>query len=200
MQRLTRFAAAMLCFGSASLGCAGAGEYVWFRQLPPETALNNNEYIIGVGDVVNIRVLSHDEMTLHQRVPADGRLALLLIGDVVARGKHPSALKAELEGRLKDYIVSPSVAVNIEEVRPMNLVILGEVARPGAFPMETDFSLAHALAIGGGLTDYASRNSVFVVRTDPKPIRIRFSYQDICRNVDGAGDFQLHRGDIVEVE
>ncbi len=106
----------------------------------------------------------------------------------------------DLLGEMKDYIVSPNVAVNIEEVRPMNLVILGEVARPGAFPLENDFSLAHAIAVGGGLTDYASRNSIFVVRREPRPMRIRFAYQDIYRNVGGAGDFQLRPGDIVEVE
>jgi polysaccharide export outer membrane protein len=189
-----------LVLGYTSLGCGGAGEYVWFQQLPAETTLAANEYLISVGDIVTIRVLGHDEMTLRQRVRADGRLALLLIGDVVAKGKHPSSLKAELEGRLKDYIVSPSVAVNIDEVQPMNLVVLGEVTRPGAYPLDTDFSLAHALAMSGGLTDYASRNSVFVVRGEPKPMRVRFTYESIYRNIGGAGDFQLRRGDIVEVE
>ena len=180
--------------------CASSGEFVWFQQLPSETALTTNEYIIGVGDIVSIRVLGHEEMTLRQRVRADGRLALLLIGDVEARGKRPSALKAELEGRLKDYIVSPSVAVNIDEAQPTTILLLGEVAKPGAYPLEQDLSLAHALALGGGLTDYASRSSIFVVRAEPKVTRIRFTYESVYRNIGGAGDFQLRRGDLVEVE
>jgi len=200
MKRWPVIAGVSWVLGGAAAGCAGSGEYVWFQQLPAENALVANEYIIGVGDIVSIRVLGHEEMTLRQRVRADGRLALLLIGDVEAKGKRPSALKAELEGRLKDFIVSPSVAVNIDEAQPMTVLLLGEVAHPGAYPLDQDTSLAHALALGGGLTDYASRSSVFVVRAEPKQTRIRFTYESVYRNVGGAGDFQLHRGDLVQVE
>ncbi len=186
--------------GAVASGCAGPGEYVWFQELPAESSRAGREYLIGVGDVVSIRVLGHDEMTLKQAVRSDGRLALLLIGEVEARGKRPSALKAELEARLKDYIVSPSVAVNIDTAPPLTVVLLGEVMRPGAYPLDQDSSLAHALALGGGLTDYASKSSVFVVRSEPKALRVRFKYEHIYRNIGGAGDFQLRRGDIVEVE
>jgi polysaccharide export outer membrane protein len=181
-------------------GCAGPGEFVWFQQMPQEAAIASNEYIIGVGDIVSIRVLGHDEMTLRQKVRTDGRLALLLIGDVEAKGKRPSALKAELEGRLKDYIVSPSVVVNVDDTQPMTILLLGEVAHPGAFPLDPDRRLAHALALGGGLSEFASRNGIFVVREEPKRMRIRFTYESIYRNLGGAGDFVLHRGDVVEVE
>jgi polysaccharide export outer membrane protein len=184
----------------AAGGCSGSGSYVWYQPLRAETALASNEYIIAVGDTVSIRVLGHEEMTLRQRVRADGRLALLLIGDVEAAGKRPSALKAELEGRLKDYIVSPSVAVNIDEAQPMTVLMLGEITRPGVFPLDQDPRLVHALALAGGLTDYASRDSIFVVRSEPKPERIRFKYEAISRNLGGAGDFPLRRGDVVEVE
>ena len=195
--RRTRALGLLLASGVAS--CA-AGEYVWFQQLPSETTPATNEYIIGVGDVVSIHVLGHDEMTVKERVRSDGRMALLLIGDVEAKGKRPSGLKAELEGRLKDYIVGASVVVNIDEVQPATVLILGEVTKPGAYPLDQDPRLAHALALGGGLTEYASRSSIFVVREQPKPIRIRFTYEAISRNVGGAADFELHRGDLVEVE
>jgi polysaccharide biosynthesis/export protein len=191
---------AALALALAQGACGSSGEFVWFSQLPHEPSLLNNEYIIAVGDIVSIHVLGHEELSLHQKVRSDGRIALLLIGDVEARGKRPSALKAELEGRLKDYIVSPSVVVNVDEGQPMTVILLGEVARPGIFPLEQDVRLIHALALGGGLTDYASRSSIYVVRSQPKPVRIRFTYESIFRNAGGAGDFQLRRGDVVEVE
>jgi polysaccharide export outer membrane protein len=181
-------------------GCGSTGSYVWYQSLPPEAALQSNEYVIEVGDTVSIRVLGHEEMTLRQKVRTDGRLALLLIGDVMAAGKRPSALKAELEGRLKDYIVSPSVAVNIDDTEPLTVLALGEVAKPGVIPLEQDPRLARAIALAGGLTDYASRSGVYVVRGQPKPARIRFTYESIYRNIGGAGDFLLQRGDLVEVE
>jgi polysaccharide export outer membrane protein len=191
------WAAALLA--TAGYGC-GHGQYVWFQEIPATTALVNNEYLIGIGDVVSIRVLGHEEMSLKQRVRSDGRLALLLIGDVEAKGKRPSALKAELEGRLKDYIVSPSVSVNIDETLPTSVLVLGEVGKPGVVSLDPDPRLAHAIASSGGLSDFASRSAIFVVRTEPRPLRIRFTFEAISRNLGGAGDFELHRGDIVEVE
>ncbi len=193
---------ALLLLVAAGLGsaCGGSGEFVWFQQLPTESALANNEYVIAVGDVVSIRVLGREEMTVRQKVRSDGRLAMLLIGEVEAKGKRPSALKAELEGRLKDYLVSPSVVVNVDETLPMTILMLGEIAKPGVYPLEQDPRLARAIAMAGGLTDYASRSSIYVVRGEPKPIRIRFTYEAIYRNIGGAGDFPLHRGDLVEVE
>jgi polysaccharide export outer membrane protein len=186
--------------GILGASCAGPGEYVWFRQLPVDATQAGHEYVIGVGDTVSIRVLGHEDMSVKQHVRADGRLALLLIGEVDAKGKRPSSLKAELEARLKDYIVSPSVAVNVDEEQPLTVLLLGEVQKPGAYPLGSDQSLAHALALGGGLTDYASRSSIFVVRSEPRAIRIRFVYQDIYRDTGGAGAFLLHHGDVVEVE
>jgi len=193
-------AAGCLALASAVCGCTRPGEYVWFHQLPQETTLASNEYIIGIGDVVSIHVFGREEMTVHEKVRSDGRLSLLLIGDVEASGKRPSALKAELEGRLKDYIVSPNVVVNVEEAQPIVILFFGEVAHVGAVSLDHDTRLAHALALSGGLSDFASKDSVFVVRSDPKPMRIRFSYESIYRNMGGAGDFKLHRGDMVEVE
>src|SRR5580704_15813671 len=182
-------AAATAAIGGLAAGCAGPGEYVWFHQLPPETAAANSEYIIGVGDIVSIRVLGHEEITLHQRVRSDGRLALLLIGDVEAKGKRPSALKAELEGRLKDYVVSPTVSVNVDESQPITVLFFGEVGHQGAVSLEHDRRLVHALALAGGLSDFASHNGIFVVRRGPNPIRVRFNYESIYRNVGNAGDF-----------
>jgi polysaccharide export outer membrane protein len=197
-------AAASWILGTAAVpgteGCGSSGQYVWFQELTPEASAANREFLIGTGDTLSIRVLGHDEMTVHQIVRSDGRIAMLLIGEVEAKGKRPSALKAELEGRLKDYIVSPSVAVNIDLVPPQTVVLLGEVAKPGAYPLDQDPSLAHALALAGGLSDYANKSSIFVVRPGPKPTRIRFTYESIYRNVGGAGEFPLTRGDLIEVE
>lgn len=181
-------------------GCAGPGEYVWFQSLPAEIAPSNHEYVVGVGDLLEVRVLGHEDMLTKERVRPDGRLSIPLVGDVDAKGKRLSGLKAELEGRLKDYIVSPSVSLILVEAQPLTILFFGEIAHPGAIPIDSDRRLAHAMALAGGLSDYASRSGIFVVRSDPRPIRIRFSYESIYRNIEGAGDFQLQPGDIIEVE
>ncbi len=60
--------------------------------------------------------------------------------------------------------------------------------------------MAEVLAIGGGLTDYASRDSIYVVRQQPAPARIRFTYLAVSRSEGAVGAFRLHAGDVVVVE
>jgi polysaccharide export outer membrane protein len=192
---------ALFCFAAISVlsSCAGAGEYVWFSQLPPAQA-QFAEYLIDTGDLVDVRVLGHDDMSvLKQKVRADGRLSIPIIGDVEARGKRPSALRAEIEGRLKDYFVSPSVTIAVDET-PMTIACLGEVGKAGAYPLEPGAGLARALALAGGLSDYANRDRIFVVRQRPTPMRIRFTYEWVLRNENHAASFPLRAGDVVVVE
>ncbi|HSY24449.1 MAG TPA: polysaccharide biosynthesis/export family protein, partial [Polyangiaceae bacterium] len=76
-------AAASWVLGTAGLvatsGCGSSGQYVWFQDMTPEVTAANREYLIGTGDTLSIRVLGHDEMTVHQIVRSDGRIAMLLI-------------------------------------------------------------------------------------------------------------------------
>jgi polysaccharide export outer membrane protein len=182
-------------------GCAAPGQYVWFSNLPSAvSASGSSDYLINQGDTLDVRALNHEEISVKEKVRADGRIAVPLIGEVEARGKRPSALRAELEGRLKDFFVSPTITVNVLEFQPMTVLLLGEVARPGAFQVEPNAPLAHVLALGGGLTEYASRDGIFVVRQQPTPQRVRFTYQAVIRNEGHAGEFPIHPGDLVEVE
>jgi polysaccharide export outer membrane protein len=187
-----------LGLAGASAACTGPGTYVWFNAVPPEAL--SSEYLINVGDIVSIRVLNHDEMTTRVRVRADGRLALPIIGEVEARGRRPSALRSELEARLKDYIVAPSVTLNIDETQPAHFVVIGEVSHTGMFPLEPTTRLADALALSGGITEYASRDRIFVVRMSPMRLRIRFTYEAVLRDDGHAAAFRLHPDDVVVVE
>jgi len=181
-------------------GCAGAGQYVWAKDLPPSTT-SAHEYLIGAGDLISIRVVNQDSMSTHARVRTDGRIALPLLGDVEVRGKTPSSLRAELEARLKEYIVAPSVTVNVEEVAPVMVSVLGEVAHPGVVKLDPNASVAEALAGAGGLTDYANRDRIFVVRRENKaPLRVRFTFDGLEGSDAAAVGFGLRRGDVVVVE
>ena len=189
-----------LCLSNliALSGCTGPGAYVWFNAVPPEAL--SSDYLINAGDMLSVRVLNHDEMTTRVRVRADGRLALPIIGEVEARGRRPGALRAELEARLKDYIVAPSVTLNIDETQPAHFVVLGEVPRGGVFPLEPTTRVADALALAGGVTDFASRDRIFVLRTTPVRLRIRFTYEAVLRDDMHAAAFRLHPDDVVVVE
>jgi polysaccharide biosynthesis/export protein len=195
--RLVRFACSVV-FGALS-GCASAGTYVWYKDLSPDALAAANQTVINVGDVLGIRVLGHDEMATKERVRGDGRIALPIIGEVEALGKRPIVLQHEIEERLKVYIVSPPVTLNIEEAPPSTIAVLGEVLHPGVYPIEPRSRMAQALALGGGLTDYASRDRIFLLRGQP-PVRIRFTYEAVTRAEGNAGLLLLRAGDVVVVE
>jgi polysaccharide export outer membrane protein len=82
-----------------------------------------------------------------------------LIGAVAARGKTPAGLAADISARLRNgYIREPSVAVEVETYRPF--FILGEVAAPGQYPYVPNMSVESAVAIAGGFSPRAKRDSV----------------------------------------
>jgi polysaccharide export outer membrane protein len=193
----------VLAFAAAATACAGPGKFVWYNELPGSSSDAANEYLISVGDVLSIRVLGHEDMLTRVRVRGDGRIAVPIIGEVVAAGHRPSALRTDIETRLKEFLVLPTVTLNVEEqAPPEKIVVLGEVVHPGLIPVDTaSISLAEALALSGGVTEYASRDRIFVVRTAPQFERIRFTWDAVTRDDPGhAGAFPLRKGDLIVVE
>jgi polysaccharide export outer membrane protein len=182
--------------------CSSTGPFVWVNDMPREYTVRPNagDYLVNDGDTVNIRVFNQEALSTRARVRSDGRLAVPVLGDIDVRGKLPSALKTELEGRLKGYVNAPSVTVTVEDFQPISVSVLGEVTHPGAFPLDPRATVAQVLAVAGGLTDYASRDRIFVVRSAPHRVRVRFTYEDILRGSPASAGFVLQNGDLVVVD
>jgi polysaccharide export outer membrane protein len=194
--------AALCALGGLALaalgGCAGPGQYVWYTEVPREQ--RSGEYVIAAGDVLSVRVVGHEDMATKVRVRADGGISIPFIQKSIgARGKTPDALSREIEVDLSKFFNSPSVSVNVEETLPASVAILGEVGHPGVFPLGASLALSQAIALGGGVTEFAARDRIFVVRVEP-PARIRFTYEAVIRDEAGAGQFALRPGDVVVVE
>lgn len=184
------------------LSCSGPGQYVWVNSLPADYFNRGTDqgYVIRDGDVLDIKVFNQEALSTHARVRSDGRIAMPALGDVDVRGKHPSALKSELEARLRDYVNAPSVTVTVEQTQPIAVSVLGEVAKAGLFTLDAHATVAEALASAGGLTDYASHDRIFVIRNGPPALRVRFTYEDISRGATASSGFVLADGDLVVVE
>lgn len=180
--------------------CTSAGSYVWYTDLSPQEIAAASQYVVDVGDVLSVRVLGHEDMTTRVRVRPDGRIALPIIGEVEARGKAPGALQSEIASRLKEYVINPTVTLNVEETPPATVSIVGEVAHPGVYPVAPNAHLADALALCGGVTEFANRDRIFLVRLLPRPTRIRFTYKSVTRDEADAASFPLRAGDLIVVE
>lgn len=189
----------LAAFGS--LACSGGGRYVWFTSIPrAEWGSQPPEYVIGVGDVLTVKVYEQDSLSGTLKVRSDGRVSVSLIGEVVAVGKHPQAFARELEAQLKRFILSPRVTVNVEQAQPVSVTVIGEVKSGGTLPLEPPPVLLQAMAKAGGLTEFADDERIFVIRQTPVFRRIRFTYKAIVNNESGAAGFMLRNGDVVVVE
>jgi polysaccharide export outer membrane protein len=186
-----------------SVGC-GSGTFIWVDDVPSQhfTQRVDGNYVIAAGDVINVRVYSQEAMSARVKVRADGKVAMPLVGEVMAKGRTTENLSAFLATQLKNFVNVPSVAVTVEEVAPIRVTVIGEVARQGIFPVEPNASVVEALALAGGPTEFASPR-VYVLRREPGggPVnRIRFSYDALMKGEGKAALFALQTSDVVVVE
>jgi polysaccharide biosynthesis/export protein len=203
---MRRYPEVLLFAAALSLppGCSSVGSYVWVDSLP-EAAPTETEYVIAPGDVLNVRVFNQDALSGKARVRNDGRISLPLVNDVEAGGQTPAALARRLQARLKDYVKEPVVTIALEEPGSIQVSVLGEVTRPGVVKVEPGSGVLHVLASTGGLTPYASRDRIFILRRGQSGsksplLRIRFSYEALSRAEGRAATFRLRDGDVVVVE
>ncbi len=198
--RLTQIAVVSLALSAfaALAACGATGPYVWVDSLPASAA-GGGDVLITDGDTLNVRVFNQDSLSTKERVRADGRISIPVIGEVVARGKRPAQLAAEIQDRLKDIVKVPSVIVTFEAGTDLKVSVVGEVRNSGIFQMEPGSNVLTALAAAGGLNDYADSDKVFVVRKS-LPQRVRFRYTDLRSQDPKSIAFTLQAGDIVVVE
>jgi polysaccharide biosynthesis/export protein len=129
-------------------------------------------YRLDAGDRLRVVVYGQEGLTNTYAIDAGGSITMPLIGSVPARGRTPAGLASEITAKLRNgYIREPSVAVEIEAYRPF--FILGEVAAPGQYPYVPNMSVESAVAIAGGFSPRARRDSVTLTHTDASgPMRI----------------------------
>ncbi len=181
------------------------GSYFWVEALPVQE--DDAGYRIAKGDVLGVRVWNQESMsTARAVVRNDGMISVPFLQDVDVAGMTPAELSQRLQVRLKPFIVSPVVTITLEERAPIRVSVLGEVAKPGAYDLPAGAGVLHALAAAGGLTAYAPRDGVYVLRAgywadgNPAPARIRFRYPALSSGEVRAATFRLRGGDVIVVE
>lgn len=147
----------------------------------------NDEFSIGPGDVIVIKVYNEPDLSVKANVSQSGILKIPLVGDIVVAGKTSKELSEELEMAYFDgYLVNPSVSVMIESYRPF--FIRGAVSKSGAYKFEYDLTVDQAIAIAGGLKDRASKRDWYVIRGVEKS-RLKVTKES-----------RIFPGDILEIE
>lgn len=170
----------------------------------PETRVAQGvdaNYRIGADDVLTINVWHEPEVSRSVPVRPDGMISLPLIGDVRAAGLTPMQLQGELEARFSKFLTGPAVSVIVSEIRSQHINVLGQVYRPGTYPLIPPMSVIDAVANAGGLREFAKKSQIYVLRILPNGQRehLKFQYNNVLKGKRGSHDLLLETRDTVVV-
>ena len=147
------------------------GSSLPFYDYTKEPDPRNKELVLGVGDIVGINVWDQKDLNTDATIRPDGTITMPLVGDIRAAGETPTTLKDKIKAALATFVklgAGNEIAVAVKSWRSYRFTIQGEVGKPGVFTSDQYVNVAEAIAMAGGLTRFARRDSVTLHRTDPK--------------------------------
>ena len=155
------------------------------RQEEPKKERNEPEgYRIGPGDVLQIVVWKEPEASVpNVVVRTDGRITVPLIKEIEVGGMTPTEVEKMLTAKLEQkYIRGADVTVVPKEIHSMKVYLVGQVKKEGPVSIQSSMTVLQALNSGGGLTDFAKRKKIYVLRdVNGKQIRLPFDYEAVLR-------------------
>jgi polysaccharide export outer membrane protein len=162
-----------------------------------------HEYVIGVGDQLQVTVWGMADLSSSALVRPDGVISMPLIGDVDVAGSTPTQVRTELTKRFAQYVKDQTavVTVALTAVNSYRFVVSGNVARAGIFSSNYYVSVSEALAMAGGPNQFASTDQILLIRMDsPGKFRhIPINYDAIVSRDHPEQDLVLKAGDTVFV-
>jgi polysaccharide export outer membrane protein len=167
---------------------------------PDDTEKAAESYSIGIGDDLQISVWHEPELSLPVQVRPDGMITLPLINDLSVVGLTTHQLQARLTEKLKPFVNEPQVTVIVRNIKSRKVYLMGQVARPGPFPLNDRKTVLQLITEAGGPGQFAKTGSIYILRTvDGKQSRLKFNYKKALAGKPDAGDIELLPGDMVVV-
>ncbi len=157
------------------------------------------DYLIGPGDVLKITVYESPELTTEARVQGSGRVRFPLLDSVQVGGISAEQAADSIAKLLRDggYVVKPHVSVAVSEYRSQQVSVLGQVAKPGLYPLDRPMRLSELLAEAGGVLPTASDE--LVLQRHEGEVSHRYTVNQKHAFVDGKSDldFPMLPGDLL---
>lgn len=194
----------LLCLGVflAFLGCKTVSQKAPAENFPvqaPSHEISSEKafsYIIGAGDVLRINVWRHPDLKEDVKVQPDGKISFPIVHSVKAGGLTPEELEHILARGLSRVLKEPDVSIAVMEYQSQKFFILGEVQRPGVYPLIGDTHVIDAVSFAGGFMDTAASSSVLLIR-DGRAQRMNLS--DLLRKARMTENIELRSRDIIFV-
>jgi polysaccharide biosynthesis/export protein len=164
------------------------------QQTIAEAAIDaaKRDYVIGPSDVLEIAVWNNTLISRTVPVRPDGKISIPVLNDVQAAGLTPMQLQSLLSTGLAGYIQTPEVSVIVREVHSFKVSVIGQVKTPGRYELTSRATVLDALALAGGLTEYADRGRLVIMRKAGDTTRfIPFAYDKVTPSYGSKGQENL---------
>lgn len=166
---------------------------------PADVAVTD-DYVIGPQDVLGVVFWREPELSGDVTVRPDGKISLPVIGAVDAAGKRPEELQQILQKAAARYITDPNVAVVVRTINSRKVYVTGAVLNPGAHPLAGPLTVLQALALAGGLSEFADSKNITILRVENDgTTSLRFNYKDVSRGRKLEQNIVLQPGDTIVV-
>lgn len=164
---------ALLVAVLTSVCVAGCTPPLPYYEYAKEPDPRRQELVLGVGDSIGINVWDNAPFNTEATIRPDGTITMPLIGDLQAVGQTPTSLRDQISKKLAAFVKlqgqgTDQITVAVRAYHSYRFTIAGEVARSGVFTSDQYVTVAEALAMAGGLSRFAKRNEVKLLRRDPK--------------------------------
>jgi polysaccharide export outer membrane protein len=159
------------------------------------------DYRLHAGDKLDISVWKETEM---QRpgivIPPDGKVSFPLAGQIMAAGRTVTEVRQDIEQHLKTYIPEAVVTVSVVDTAGNVAYVIGQVTKPGVFPLNPRINVLQALALAGGGTAFAKLDSVIVLRGSQASQRVLpFRFSQVSEGKNLEQNVELESGDVIVV-
>jgi len=172
-------------------------------QVPADTPNPANPtgefYVVGPGDVLGVTIWKDASLSGPVKVRPDGFITLPLINEVQVTGLTTAQVRKTLEEKYKKFLASPFVTIRVEQIQSSQVYVVGQVNSPGIYPFVGKDTLLQVLLQAGGLTIFAKKRNIRVVRREGDKItEYTVDYNAIIKG-DFKQDILLRPGDRVIV-
>ena len=131
-----------------------------------QTNQSPKQYLLGYGDVVEVKFFKNPEYNDTVSVRPDGRISLQRVGDIYVLGMATKELDKIITDTYAQILLNPDVTVIVREFGGQEFYVMGEVQKPGKYEMGKGMTILRGLATAGGPTDKGKLNSVILLRAD----------------------------------
>jgi polysaccharide biosynthesis/export protein len=167
----------------------------------PQAANIADEYKIGAGDVLKITVWHEPDASLQSAIVLPtGRISVPLLHEIDVAGLSVPQLEKLLTERFSSLINAPEVSVVVLGMNSKKIYMSGKIKKEGPLPYVYEMTVMQALSEAGGVTDYAKKKNIYVLRTENgKQFKLPFDYAAVLKGEHLETNIQLIPGDMIVV-